>query len=232
MSATIIMELIYTVLAGIAFVIGARMYLRKRKPLYAQMIVCMLGCRFLQGLLETLLVRSEMDLNIITLSGLGQLAQYLFLICANYGAIDSLCDDGSRTYLKYRIIAGIIPLGVVATLFVTRREITDTPYEMGMTLAAIIIPLIAFYYHFKHLIIKDVEGGLIQKLRLYNLLGVLNCVAYFLEWFTSTGTAMWYIALILYDIVTVGILPALRYGLKIDRIQISKKRKTDADRCE
>ncbi len=214
MSSAMIMEIIYTVLAAVAFAIGAKVYFKKGAPLYAQMVVCMLGCRFLQGLFETLMVRGNLDLNSVSLAGLGQLAQLLFLICANYGTIDSLCDDGSKAYRKYRIIAAIVPLAVVAYFFLTKRGTTDTTPEVVMRLFSVVIPMIALYFHVKHLIIKDVEGGLIKNLRFYNLLGVLNCLAFFVGLFTMPMSVPWYIAFIIYDIVTIAILPALRSGLK------------------
>ncbi len=215
MSTELIFEAIYTIIAAVVFVIGARLYFRGGKPLYAKMIVCMLGCRFLQGLLETLLVRSNMDMNTLSISGLGQLAQFLFLICANYGSMDSLCDDGSRAFLKYRLMAGIIPAIMVVVLFVTAGKLTRTPFEMGVTMIFVVVPLIAFYYHFKHLIIKDVEGGVIRRLRFYNLLGVINCAAFFMGWFAGIGTPVWCVSFVLYDVVTISFLPALSYGLKI-----------------
>ena len=214
MSVELIMELIYTIISGVAFVVGAHLYLHKGNPLYAQMVVCMIGCRFLQGFFETLLVWDGDDLETLTIAGLGQLAQFLFLISANYGAIDSLCDDGSRQYLKYRVIAGVIPLAVVIYFFIIAPEVTDTPLGMAMMLVAVVILITAFYYHLKHLIIKDVDGGFVKNLRIYNFLGVVNCVAFSLEWFSLVGTPRWFIAFILYDIVTIGFVPALWYAIK------------------
>jgi hypothetical protein len=113
-----------------------------------------------------------------------------------------------------RIIAAIVPLAVVAYFFLTKRETTDTTPEVVMRLFSVVIPMIALYFHVKHLIIKDVEGGLIKNLRFYNLLGVLNCLAFFVGLFTMPMSVPWYIAFIIYDIVTIAILPALRSGLK------------------
>ena len=74
--------------------------------------------------------------------------------------------------------------------------------------------LIALYYHIKHLIIKDIEGGIVRSIRLYNLIGVINCVAMFVEWFTGPGTLTWYISMFLYILVTLTILPALEHGVR------------------
>ena len=45
-----------------------------------------------------------------------------------------------------------------------------------MVLVSVFVIVDAFYYHFKHLLIPDVEDGILKSIRLYNLLGVINCV--------------------------------------------------------
>ena len=174
----------------------------------------MLGCRFLQGLLEMLLVREGADLNSFTLVGIGKIAQFLFLICANFGAIDSLADDGTREFLKYRIIAAIVPLGILVYGVFAMRNVVDSTAENVLFLVGMIIPLIALYYHIKHLIIKDVEDGIIGNIRLYNLIGIVNCGCFIASWMTQIGTLSWIIAMILFIVVNITMLPALVHGAK------------------
>ena len=214
MSIERILEIIYTVTAALAFGIGSNLYFRKPTPLFVRMVVCMLGCRFLQGLLEMLLVREGADINSFSLTGIGEIAQFLFLICANYGAIDSLCDDGTKEFLKYRIIAGIIPLGVLVYGFFAMNRVADSMAETILFLVGMVIPLIALYYHIKHLIIKDVEDGIIGNIRLYNLIGIINCGSFFVSWASRVGSLPWIIAMILFIVVNLTILPALVHGAK------------------
>ena len=214
MSIERILEIIYTVTAAAAFGIGANRYFRKPAPLFIRMVVCMMGCRFLQGLLEMLLVREGADLNSFSLAGIGELAQFLFLICANYGAMDSLCDDGTKAFMKYRIIAGVVPLGIMVYAFFTVGKVADSMAESILFLVGMLIPLIALYYHIKHLIIKDVEDGVIGNIRLYNLIGIVNCVCFFASWLSYIGSLPWIIAMIFFILVNVTMLPALVHGAK------------------
>ena len=214
MSIARILEIVYTATAAVAFGIGAFRYFRSASPLFIKMVVCMLGCRFLQGTLEMLLVRAGADLNSFSLVGIGEIAQFLFLICANFGAIDSLADDGTRVFLKYRIIAAVVPTGGVVYGVFALRNVADSTGEIVLFLIGMIIPLIALYYHIKHLIIKDVENGIIGDIRLYNLIGIVNCGCFIASWMTHIGTLQWIIAMILFIVVNITMLPALVHGAK------------------
>ena len=217
MKPELIVELVYTFTALIVSVAGAYVvYIRNKgaSPMYVRMVVCMLGCRFLQGFIEFLLLRSDVVMDGLSITGVGQLAQMFFLICANYGAIDSLVDEGSREYLKYRLIAAIVPVSILIYYLLNMGEIGKNAFDRCTILFGLVIMLIALYYHIKHLIIKDIEGGIVRSIRLYNLIGVINCVAMFVEWFTGPGTLTWYISMFLYILVTLTILPALEHGVR------------------
>ena len=207
-----VLEIIYTVSAGVVFLVGAQMYFRKPSPLFVRMIVCVMGCRFLQGLMELLLVREGVDLNGFTLSTLGAIAQFLFLICANYGPIDSLCDDGSKKFMKYRLLAAILPVVIFVVSIFFVHQVADTTASVIMHLVGMLIPLFALYYHIKHLIIKDVEWGVLKNIRLYNLIGVLNCHCFIASWLNDSGSLIWKISMVLYIFVTFTMLPALVHG--------------------
>lgn len=216
MKPEILVELIYTVTALIAGGAGAIILYRKKSsgPLFVKMVICMLGCRFLQGFLELMLLKINVYIDTFSISGIGQIAQLLFLICANCGAINSLCDDGSKAYLKYRIIAGIVPLGVLIYYVINAGKIASNTAQIFTIFVPLIIMLIALYYHIKHLIIKDVEDGIVRRLRLYNLIGVANCAAIIVEWFSDRGSVGWYIAMSAYILVSLTILPALARSVK------------------
>ena len=216
MRPELIMELVYTITALISAVIGAYVVYNKKKgasPLFVRMVVCMLGCRFLQGFIEFLLMRSDVNMDGLSITGIGQLAQIFFLICANYGAIDSLVDDRSREFIKYRLLAAIVPVTLLIYTVINVQEIGHSALDISTTLFGVAVVMIALYYHIKHLIIKDVEGGIVRSIRLYNLIGVINCLAMMVEWTSGRGSLMWYISMILYVLVTLTILPALSHGV-------------------
>lgn len=214
MNSQIIFEILYTAAAFIAAVIGMYKYFRKKSPLFLQMVVCMVGCRFFNGLLDLLLVKSKMNMDTFTVSSLVQLAQFLFLICANIGALDHLCDDGSKSNRKYRIIAALIPLLIYGVLiwYTIYDEFNTT--EKLMLLIPVLVPLYSLYYHIKHLIIPDVEGGIVRTIRPYNVVCILNCVAFFTEYTFEFGSIYWYVAVSIGVFVSIAIIPVLTYGMK------------------
>ncbi len=217
MTPELITELVYTIAALVAAFFGVFVVYNKQKgnsPLYIKMVVWMLGCRFLQGLIEFLLMRSDFDMSKISIVFIGYMAQFLFLICANYGAIDSLCDDGSKKFIKYRLMALVVPLGVLVYYIINIKRLSVNSGDMVIRLICLIVVLCAFYYHIKHLIIKDIEGGIIRCVRLYNLIGVINCIAVIIGWFFAHGSLPWYISMGMEVVVSLTILPALFNGFK------------------
>ena len=214
MNSQIILEILYTVAAFIATLIGMFKYFRKKSPLFLQMVVCMMGCRFFNGLLDLLLVYSKMNMDTFTVSSLVQLAQFLFLICANIGALDHLCDDGSKSNRKYRIIAALIPLLIYGVLIWYTIYDEFNAAEKFMLLIAVPVPLYSLYYHIKHLIIPDVEGGIIRTIRPFNAVCILNCVAFFAEYTFKYGSIYWYVAVSIEVFVSIAIIPVLTHGIK------------------
>ena len=101
--------------AGFAF--GARRYLRPKKPLYASMIVLGVGCVALGRLFQCVRlltgsgITEEFQLGI-----LGIVGAFSFFFSANYGQIDSLVDDGSGAFRKWRALSWAAP-AVIAALY-------------------------------------------------------------------------------------------------------------------
>ncbi len=214
MSTEIIIEIVFTVAAFVATLIGMYKFFRKKSPLFIQMVVCMVGCRFVNGLLDLLLVKSKLNMDSFTISGLVQLAQFLFLICASIGALDSLCDDGSKANRKYRVIAALIPIAIYGVIIWYTFYDEFNLSEKLLLLIPVLIPLYSLYYHIKHLIIPDVEGGIVRSIRPYNIICILNCVAFFLEYTFEFGSVYWYAAMVIGVFVSVTILPVLSHGVK------------------
>lgn len=97
----------------------------------------------------------------------------LFLFFANYGQIDMLVDDRQNLITKYRVIPLIIP---VVELIVALLSILADKVELSVTIPYVILSIIAGlagYLNMKHLIIPDVEDGIVRAIRGYNLVAVL-----------------------------------------------------------
>ena len=97
----------------------------------------------------------------------------LFLFTANLGAMDSLVDDRSPELRKYRIIPFAAPIAIVA-LYLILILFTDQPLIFKI-IAGVISALAgaASYFNLKHLIIPDVDFGVVRCLRQYNLLALV-----------------------------------------------------------
>ncbi|MBR1833702.1 MAG: hypothetical protein IJ784_14945 [Ruminiclostridium sp.] len=170
MNSLLYLNIALTVFAAGSFIYGALHYLRPRKPLYASMIVVGVGCIMLGRiyLLSRLLAGLAIT-GIFHVGILGTIGAFGFFYSSNYGQIDSLVDDGSKDFMKYRIIAvsGIL---ITAALYVAVLMSPASLVEKisdGVTAASIAA---ASYYHVKHIFVPDVDYGVVSCLRLFNIL--------------------------------------------------------------
>ena len=88
----------------------------------------------------------------------------MFFFSANYGQMDSLADDGSRKFLKYRLISRLVVVPFVAVYVPV--------YFYNVSLVAFIgYDVVMFFlvnaarFHLKHLIFPDVSYGVINCLK-------------------------------------------------------------------
>ena len=181
------------------FHIGLRWFSNSNAPLYARMIVFGVGCAMLGRLFETLelLVSGEIQAG-FHVGLLGILGNFLFFLAANYGTMDSLVDDKSSEYRKYRLIALSAP-AVILALYGLFVYLVGFGWEAGVNGVITLVIMQASYYNMKHLIIPDVEGGLIRGIRGYNLLALILAVLCMLEMIVNT----------------VNVTPVLRYGVYV-----------------
>ena len=162
-----------TLSALFGFVYGVIRFFRERSPLYARMIVLGVGCAMLGRLFETLQLLTLGELpSGFHVGTLGILGSFLFFISANYGQMDSLADDRSPGMRKYRWIAGLAPLAVLI-MYVVFFGLADFGEHTVVNGILMLVTAQASYFHLKHLIIPDVEDGIIRAIRPYNLMGLI-----------------------------------------------------------
>jgi hypothetical protein len=140
---------------------------------------------------------------------------FLFFFCANFGQMDSLCDMENKTNRKIRWYALLAPvlMFVVAilVLFVSKQALS---YRITAT-AVIISIMLASYFNYKHLLIIDVENGIIGSIRGYNLMALLlEIICALALVFDSFGfeypNSVLYVLLL---VCIVLIIPALKRGI-------------------
>ena len=167
------LSLALTVAAGVGFGYGLFRFFRDESALYVRMIIFGVGCAMLGRLFETLLILVDGSLRSgFHVGMLGIIGSFLFFFSANFGQMDSIVDDGSKKFLKTRLISFVAPLVIIAVwVFIAiNRGVNKTTIPLGVETLFIAL---ASYYHFKHLIIQDISFGLIKAIRSYNLLSLI-----------------------------------------------------------
>lgn len=167
--------------ATIGFAYGAKLYYKKRKPLFAQLIVSALGCfafSHLHAVVSVLTAGTIPDG--FHLGKMGFIGGVVFLFSASYGQMDGLADDKSPKNRKYKFAALAAPavlfIGFVAVLLSGAGLVTKI--FAGVQFA---IMMQCSYYLLKHLLIPDIELGIIRAVREY-LIATL-CLTAFLSLF-------------------------------------------------
>ena len=181
MKLILIANIIACVCGFIGFVYGLVHFLKPRKAIFAQMITFAVGCAAFGRLYQVVRLLTGSDIfHEFQLGVLGVIGSLMFLFSANFGAMDSLADDRSKAFVKHRLLAFAAPVAaaVFYLLFVFLTEL-PTPAKIISAVITVFV-MQASYYHLKHLILPDVDYGIIKCLRLYNLLALvyaLLCIA-------------------------------------------------------
>ncbi len=219
MSMELAIFILLSVCAAFGFIYGIIRFFKSNSPLYARMIVFGIGCAMQGRIFETLMLvtRGEIQSG-FHVGMLGAIGCFLFFLGVNYGQMDSLVDDGSRRFLKYRLIALAAPV-IVLVLFVVYYVRNSSGFNamILVNLVQMLVICSASYYHVKHLIIPDVEDGLIRSIRGYNLLALLYAILSILEMAFRAQTKSMVPLYIIYaciGVIMIAIVPVLEKGVK------------------
>ena len=147
---------------------------KKKGVLFVQIIVSGVACLALGNIFTlTLWITAPEEIKSILTNGfnigmLGIFGFFFFVFSAAFGQIDGLGDDRSKALRKYRIIgiAAVIPVVICIAL------IAVSPVQETLKIVYTILYLpaaLASYYNLKHLVLPDVELGIIACMRKYNL---------------------------------------------------------------
>lgn len=207
------MLIIHLLCAFISIVYGAVSCIRRKMPLFYKILLYGFGCNFLGSLyLFCYELTFHLDPWNLNIGLLGYLGMHFFLISSYVGAIDRLADGGEKRYRMYRILA-LIPSLLLLTVFAA----SCFKHVISPDFFAILGPaVITVFYACKHLILPDVEMGIIRAMRPYNALllafTLLDTVQRILH--SSGITAKTGILEILADILLVLMLPAAYKGVR------------------
>ena len=210
------MYLALTLCAGFGFIYGLVRLVMSGKAPYTHMIVYGLGCVMIGRLFQTVSLFAFGELtNGFNIGMLGIVGSFLFFFTANYGQMDSLVDDGTPKFQKTRLMALAAP-AVIFILFAIYIHYTGIDFSTFVRLAGMMIIAVTSYYHLKHILIEDVDFGLIKSLRRYNILALALAVLCVVETIASSAPfspLFLMIVLQLTCIVYLLIIPELEKGV-------------------
>ena len=217
MNLILISNIIVCVCAFIGFIHGIVKVLIPKKAVYAQMITLAVGCVAFGRLYQVVRLLTGGDMfNGFQLGVFGVIGSLMFLYSANYGAMDSLADDGTRKFLKYRLISIAAPVASLG-LYVLFIFYTELPRSVKIASALVTIFVMhASYYNLKHLIFPDVDYGIIKCLKPYNLLALLYTFLCLAEMIViGLGSEIGILTIgVLIGVILIGIVITLERGMK------------------
>lgn len=142
----------------------------------------------------------------------GTIGMFFFLYSSYYGAINSLADGKESKYRSYRMLAGAITLiSVVFALWRIWMLNASVPFLQTI----LVIPVGAtLYFAIKHLFFPDVEMGIIDAMRPFNVIVCGLCIMQLLELsFVFQGTLGMIFSLINALLLAIS-LPIARKGVR------------------
>jgi len=215
MKIDLIMNLWIFICSLAGSIYGLHNFFKEKKALYLKMITCGIMCMMFARLFQVISLITQGDLNQgFHIGMLGIIGTFMFLFSANYGQMDGLVDDRTNKYRTTRITSLIAP----ALLFLTYIFFINKVDNLELKIIQGIITLFMMqcsYYSFKHIIIYDVELGIIKSIRKYNILVLIYT---FLNMFEVIGLyaniePLYIISCILIGIITLILLPVLKEGV-------------------
>ncbi len=210
-------NIITCVCAFAGFIFGLVKFSGDKKALYAKMITFAVGCMAFGRLYQAVRLITGQDIfGNFQLGILGVIGSLVFLFSANYGLMDSLADDGSKQYLKFRLIPLLAPLAAVVLFAVFFLLGEASLYNIIIAGLITVSVSGASYFNLKHLIFPDVDFGVINCLKLYNLFALIYeflCIADMVACNLENGVAVLVIG-ILMGITLIAITPAVERGMK------------------
>ena len=217
MKLILITNIIVCVCAFAGFIYGIVKFFKPRKAVYAQMITLAVGCVAFGRLYQVVRLLTGGDMfNGFQLGVFGVIGSLLFLFSANFGAMDSLADDRSREFIKYRLISLAAPVAALV-LYIIFVWFTDLPRSVKIASALVTVFVMqASYFHLKHLIFPDVDLGIIKCLRRYNLLALIYtflCMAEMVVIGLGNETGILIVG-VLIGSVMIGVIISAERGIK------------------
>lgn len=216
MSLELIANILTCIFTFIGFIYGINKFFKPKKAMFAQMITLGVGCMAFGRLYQVVrLLTGGGIYNEFQLGIFGVIGSLLFFFSANFGLMDSIADDGSKKYLKYRIIPLIAPLTAMALyiVFILYYDIQKIAKIVFGVLTFFVMQTV--YFSMKHLIFPDVDYGVINCLKSYNFLVLVYAMLCMAEMIAVSRENRIFTAFfgVLMGIVLLLIVPVVERGI-------------------
>ena len=180
MTLEMVTDIIIFIASLVSFIYGFfKILIQKKKALYLKMIVLAIA--------GIMISRANIMLQYLTRGAenqdfhvglLGLVGCFLFLLSANYGEMDRLVDDGSKEFFKYRMLSWIAP--VILLVIFSLVFLGGASFSRSRTIMCSVVMLVlavASRFHLKHYIFPDAEYGVVRRIRGYNAVALVLCLA-------------------------------------------------------
>ena len=143
---------------------------------------------------------------------LGCVGMWFSLFSSYFGAIDRLADGGERMYRPYRLTALLAPLAVLG---LTIWSVTLWGAAASLPLLLLVIPMGAtLFFALKHLLLPDVETGIIRVMRPYNALVLLLGLCQIVTLMPGVSGTATLASTLLTSLLVVAMLPTAERGVQ------------------
>ena len=196
-----------------ALVWGGALCARRKQPLFFKILLFAAASYFLDALFEGcwLLVYGAAPEG-FHVGYLGCVGMWFFLFSSYFGAIDRLADGGERMYRPYRLTALLAPLAVLG---LTIWSVTLWGAAASLPLLLLVIPMGAtLFFALKHLLLPDVETGIIRVMRPYNALVLLLGLCQIVTLMPGVSGTATLASTLLTSLLVVAMLPTSERGVQ------------------
>ena len=217
MKLILLANIITCLCALIGFIYGINKFFQPKKAVYAQMVTLAAGCMAFGRLYQVVRILTQGDiLNGFQLGVLGIIGSLLFFFSAGFGLMDSLADDGTKKYAKYRLISLAAPCvaAIIYVVFIAFADISVFEKIMGAVITA--FAMATSYFNLKHIIFPDVDFGVIKCLKQYNALVLVYsylCIFEFVA-ISRDSNIFIFITGVLMGVILLLIVPTVERGIK------------------
>lgn len=211
----LIFELVPLAISLAGFIIGIVNILKKKAPYFFTLIIFAVGCFVIEQV--SLAVNTVCGIyDDVWVGALGVFGCNLFLLSANYGALDKVVDEtGLPVYKKLlSLVAPIILVASAISIFLIWK---DSNMMCAVVFSLLLVPAIpASYYNSKHLLIKEDDIGLLKVTKGCNVMSLVffssSIIYLFVE---ATESIPWLIiTAVLHALSVLGLSLAAVKGVK------------------